>query len=490
MKQDTKVERWALFETALQSSEIPEKPFRDVRLEATFQIGDREVKVDGFYDGENVFLIRFMPDSVGTWLFSTRSNAPSLNAIHGQFECVEASSSNHGMVRVGSQYGFEYADGTSYMPFGTTCYAWIHQHESLQEATLQELEHSPFNKIRMCIFPKRYAFNMVEPELFPFRGSKEHGFDLERFEPRFFQQLDYRIRQLGELGIEADIILFHPYDKGHWGFDRMSGEQDESYLRYVIARLSAYRNVWWSLANEYDFMTEKQPEDWDRLFQLVQQYDPYQHLRSIHNGTKMYDPSSLHLYDHAKSWVDHVSLQHWDLMATDTIRKQYGKPVVVDECCYEGDIPRRWGNITGEEMTHRFWEGMVRGTYVGHGETYMHEDNIIWWSHGGKLHGTSSERIGFLRQIFEEAPRQLKVIDSIKDVPTLGVEGEYYLLYFGIHRPALRPVQLPEGNEYEAEIINTWSMTIERIEGRFTGDCTIQLPSKPYLALRIRRCST
>ena len=28
---------------------------------------------------------------------------------------------------------------------------------------------------------------------------------------------------------------------------------DDRYLRYVVARLAAYRNVWWSLANEYDF---------------------------------------------------------------------------------------------------------------------------------------------------------------------------------------------------------------------------------------------
>ena len=25
--------------------------------------------------------------------------------------------------------------------------------------------------------------------------------------------------RLNRLGIEADLILFHPYDKGRWGFD-------------------------------------------------------------------------------------------------------------------------------------------------------------------------------------------------------------------------------------------------------------------------------
>jgi uncharacterized protein involved in type VI secretion and phage assembly len=55
------------------------------------------------------------------------------------------------------------------------------------------------------------------------------------------------------MGVEADVIIFHPYDR--WGYCAMSGEQDDRYVHYLVARLGAYRNVWWSLANEYDFST-------------------------------------------------------------------------------------------------------------------------------------------------------------------------------------------------------------------------------------------
>lgn len=61
--------------------------------------------------------------------------------------------------------------------------------------------------------------------------------------------------KLKELDIQADIILFHPYEAEHWHFNYMTKEQDERYLRYVIARLSAFHNVWWSMANEYDLIT-------------------------------------------------------------------------------------------------------------------------------------------------------------------------------------------------------------------------------------------
>ena len=81
------------------------------------------------------------------------------------------------------------------------------------------------------------------------------------------------------LGIEADLIVMHPYDR--WGFSMMKAEDDDRYWKYVLARFSAYRNVWWSLANEYDLMHEKTLSDWERYASIICEKDPYHHLRSI-----------------------------------------------------------------------------------------------------------------------------------------------------------------------------------------------------------------
>src|SRR5262245_60525722 len=96
----------------------------------------------------------------------------------------------------------------------------------------------------MCVFPKRYTYNQNEPLLYPFAGAPLRAWDFTRFNPPFFRHLEKRVGQLRDLGIEANLILFHPYDKGHWGFDRMEPAADDRYLRYLIARLAAYRNVW------------------------------------------------------------------------------------------------------------------------------------------------------------------------------------------------------------------------------------------------------
>lgn len=479
------VERWGCFEVVLNGPRTG-NPFTDVKLSARFTQGTRTVNVDGFYDGEGIYRIRFMPDTLGEWTFSTTSNVEQLDGVEGKLMCVVPSANNHGPVRVKGTSYFAYADGTPYVPWGTTCYAWIYQNEDWRERTFQTLKNSPFNKLRMCLFPKNYVFNEREPELFPFMGTKANGFDFRRFNPDFFHLLEQSIVRLGERGIEVDLILFHPYDKGRWGFDRMDKETDHFYLKYVIARLAAYRNIWWSVANEYDFMEEKTMQDWDRYFEVLQKHDPYGHLRSIHNGTKMYDYSSLRLYDHGKPWVTHVSLQHWDLQQTAEWRKQYGKPVIIDECGYEGNIHRRWGNLTAEEMTKRFWEGYMHGGYVSHGETYLHPENMIWWSHGGELFGESPQRIAFLRKIWEESPAEMDVVSLGNNYQTIGVEGEYYLQYYGSHRPAFMELSLPDDKSYRIEVIDTWNMVIEPVPGRFSGSCRVELPGRPYIAIRVK----
>ena len=394
-------------------------------------------------------------------------------------------------MRVRDTFHFAYEDGTPHFSVGTTCYVWNHQGDALEEQTLETLETAPFNKMRMCVFPKHYTFNQNEPEYHAFEKLRsrsgigaggegvggEGDWDFTRFNPDFFRHLEKRVGDLRDLGIEADIILFHPYDR--WGYSTMPAEVDDRYLRYVVARLAAYRNVWWSMANEFDLMKAKTEQDWDRFFRIVQESDPYQHLRSVHNCRVF--------YDHNKPWVTHCSVQRSDLTQVSRWREEYQKPVVVDECCYEGNIPNNWGNITAEEMTHRFWEGFSRGGYVGHGETYVHPDDILWWSKGGVLHGESPARIAFLRQIMEDGP----AIDPRGGYWDLNQstsdDDAYRLIYFGINRPAYKDIELPADREYTIDVIDTWEMTITPLAGTFSGKCRVKLPGKPHIALRVRR---
>ncbi|MFZ1939175.1 MAG: DUF5060 domain-containing protein, partial [Terracidiphilus sp.] len=279
-----KVRRW----DAIEVTHIGPKagnPFVDVTLSATFSLKNRSLTVGGFYDGNGAYKIRFMPDELGIWSWTTASTSPALDGKSGAFECIPPESGNHGPVSVRDGFHFAYADGTPYVECGTTCYAWAFQTEGTQLLTIDTLLASPFNKLRMCLFPKWYQHNRKEPPLYPFPRNGEIN-DFSSFNAAYFQHFDRLILALRQANIQADLILFHPYDR--WGYQSMPAEVDDRYLRYVIARFGAYRNVWWSLANEFDLMKSKTATDWDRYARILADYDAFDHLRSIHYSRYQY----------------------------------------------------------------------------------------------------------------------------------------------------------------------------------------------------------
>ena len=496
----TNVEQWGIFEVALPGP-TNGNPFLDVTFSARFTQGTNTIAADGFYDGDGTYRVRFMPEEQGAWSYTTASSAPELDGKSGAFTVTPPSSGDHGPVRVAHTYHFAYADGTPFRPIGTTCYNWAAMIDPLEAQTLQSLAASPFNKVRMCVMPKHSGTNVNELALYPFAGTPPKDWDFTRFSPEFFRHLEKCVGELRDLGIEADLILFDPYDKGRWGFDRMAPAVDDRYVRYIAARLSAYRNVWWSLSNEYDFNKNKTEADWDRLFHVVQAADPYAHLRSIHNG--------FYIYNDTQPWVTHASIQNGaaveDAGRAELYRDVYRKPVIYDEVKYEGNIAKRWGQLTGEELTLRFWEATVAGTYCTHGEVIANDSHMLWTSEGVKLYGQCPARLAFLKQVLAESPTNgIEPIDKWQDSNMGGQLGEYYLLYFGKDAPKswafeLYKDHIKDGMKFHVDVLDTWNMTVTPVKGEFVTKKKdsyhfvdahgrkIKLPSKPYMAIRIQR---
>jgi hypothetical protein len=496
------IEKWDFFEASFEGPSTG-NPFLEVSLEAVFQQGNRKVRVPGFYDGEGTYRIRFMPDAEGEWTFRTSSKTAALDGKEGSFTATGPAVGNHGPVSVHNRFHFAYADGTPCFPFGTTCYAWTHQPLAMQDETLATLGKAKFNKIRMGVFPKDYPFNENEPLQDIYQRGEDRKLDFDRPNPAAFRHFEQQVGKLRDMGIEADVIIFHPYDR--WNYSGMSAEQDFRYVAYLAARLGAYRNVWWSLANEYDFLLDTKPMgQWDRYFHILEENEATPHLKSIHNGDQTMN------FDHRKAWVTHVCIQHWDVKRTPEWRDAYGKPVINDEPEYEGNIWPHWGNLTAAELTHRFWLTLMRGGYAGHGETYADPDDLIWWAKGGKLYGEAWKRIGFLRDLLEE-----DVTDGLTPLgrndtwPWSRISGarggRVTYIYLGEHQPNQLTTGLPKDDgKYEVDIIDTWNMTVtpaKRIApyvphptrhgdivrgGKADAAFGVELPGKPYLAIRIR----
>ena len=453
----------------------------------------------GFYDGDGRYIVRYLPMYAGEYTYRVFGNFAETE-FTGSFTALPHRTQNHGIVNVSKKTHFSYSDANPCLPLGTTCYVWHLQTPALYEETLETLAASPFRKIRFCVFPKHYVYNFRDPVCFPFEGepmdasilteenfedySVDHSgnhFDFSRFNPAYFRIVEKAIRDLEAIGIEADLILFHPYDR--WGFSKMSREEDLRYLRYAVARFSAFHNVWWALANEYDLMPWKAGR-WKEYGEFVRAEDPYGHLCSIHNCAKV--------YDHSEDWITHVSFQRCDLYRsaeeTDALIEKYKKPVCLDELSYEGNLPFGWGNISPQELVRRFWEGALRGGYGGHSETYLHENGIVFWSHGGKLEGGSPARIAFLLEILESFDYQSLALCKDRMWDELRAETadqSVILFYHSFMRPSMREYLLPDGKTYQAEIYDTYEMTKE-IVPNCSGKTKLRLPGKEYVAVLFR----
>lgn len=460
--------------------------------------------VPGFWDGGTRYLVRFAPELEGAWSWRTQSDAAELDGVEGALEVAGAE--GRGPVRVASTFHFAHADGTPFRPVGATAYNWLHQEDPLFSETPEALARAGFDKFRFMVFPQAGGYVEHVPDLLPFEKDGDGRWDVSRPVIPFFRRLDEAVELLGRHGIQADVLIFNAYDGGRFGLDALTEEQDAVYLRYLIARLSAYPNVWWSLCNEFDILTDRPAQRWDRMGRILAEEDSHDHLRSIHNW--------MELHDHNQSWVTHASIQNESAVAdfgrASLYRDAYRKPVVLDEIKYEGDIADRWGRLTGRELVHRFWIATVAGCYASHGESFTLPNGSLHMVQGGPLQGESPARLGFLRRILDEVDAAgLDPIDKWDDPAYVaGRPRTIYLQYLGDADGGEWSFRLPQGNKGErleegdrfvVDVIDAWGMTVERVAREFVLDeiqrndafarasAPILLPSEGLIALRITR---
>ncbi|MFD3444452.1 DUF4038 domain-containing protein [Microbacteriaceae bacterium 4G12] len=469
-----------------------------------FRHAGSSVEVPGFWDGGNVYRVRFSPSVEGEWSWTSRADAPELDGITGSFMVRPRETT--GAVGVVETYHFAHADGTPFRPAGATVYNWLHQPDEQVEATVSAIADAGFTKLRFLVFPQAGGHVERTPDLLPFERTEDGRWDVSRPVVAFFQRLDRAVATLDAHGIQADVLILNAYDSADaFGLSELSEEEDATYLRYLVARLSAFPNVWWSLCNEFDILP-RPVERWTRLGELLASVDPHQRLRSIHQWMRF--------YDHNQPWITHASIQNGaateEFGRASLYRDAYPKPIVLDEIKYEGDIEDRWGRLTGEELVHRFWIATVAGCYASHGESFLTASGSLHIVEGGELQGTSPARLGFLRGVLDELlVAGLDPIDRWDDPAYVaGVPRVQYLQYLGRSAPATWTFRLPQGNvgerlqvgdAFEVDVIDTWGMTVTPVGERFTltdvqrndayagGSATIDLPAGKPLALRITR---
>lgn len=504
--------QYEMLEFVFSGPELKES-YAKIDLAGEFFLNGKLTTVEGFYDGKGIYKIRYLPLEKGTCSYKISG----LFSKKGKFQ-IKAGK-DHGPVHAEEMH-FIYADHSRYIPVGTTVYALAHQSDEVVNQTLASLKRASFNKVRMCVFPKYYEYNHSEPPFYPFQKKADGSWDISSPNTDFWHRFEEILKKIIKLGIEIDLILFHPYD--NWGFSRFSMEDNLAYLDYLLRRLGSWPHIWWSLANEYDLMPSMQHEDWEKIEDFIFAHEPFEHLMGIHQ--------CFQAYDHSKPHITHCSIQSATTGQIPQLIAKYHKPVIFDEMCYEGNIESNWGNISAFEETNRFWQAFASGGYATHGETFNSADNILWWAAGGTLKGQSWKRIAFLRKVMESISGPLtpdlkssgyisqiftmseedfkKILETvppeyrtfatrirkmdpvdfqfllIKDaVYSSCYKDEAYLTYYSIHCPFQAKMSLPKDKKYSIDVIDVWKMTRKTVLTHVSGDVVVPLLSKEGVAV-------
>ena len=73
------VEQWGVFELAF-NGPTNGNPFTDVKLSARFTQGTNSVEANGFYDGDGIYRVRFMPERRANGNYKTFSTSENSTA--------------------------------------------------------------------------------------------------------------------------------------------------------------------------------------------------------------------------------------------------------------------------------------------------------------------------------------------------------------------------------------------------------------------------
>ncbi|HKS36229.1 MAG TPA: DUF5060 domain-containing protein, partial [Verrucomicrobiae bacterium] len=118
------VPRWEMHESSVKGKAHVTNQFRDAALVGEFVSPSKRTNViDGFYDGDDTWRLRFSPDEEGEWSYLLRGEGVEV-LRRGRLRCIPPLRDGHGFVRIHPEnpYAFAYSDGTPFFPMGDTCY--------------------------------------------------------------------------------------------------------------------------------------------------------------------------------------------------------------------------------------------------------------------------------------------------------------------------------------------------------------------------------
>jgi hypothetical protein len=290
-------ETWRMTELSFVSAtDYSQTRADEVMMDVTFthKRSGKTITRPAFWDGGNIFLVRFAPTAAGIWEWSTACpQDESLASLEGSLRCKEYDGDleiyRRGFVTVvpGNKH-FTYADGTPFFYLGDTHWGMLtEEYDSPGHHAGNTGAESHFKYIVDRRVDQGFTVYQSEPIGSRFKLG-DGTVDQEDIEG--FRHADGYFEYIADAGlVHANSQFFFPSEMTR----TLSAQKDklEQMSRYWVARFGAWP-VMWTLGQEIDndsyneqgFNNNYSYQDnpWVEVAEYIHKYDSYSHPLSGH----------------------------------------------------------------------------------------------------------------------------------------------------------------------------------------------------------------
>lgn len=286
------------------------------------------IKVDGFYDGATNYKVRVYCNEKGLWRWKLDDNS-NFKPKSGSFNVID--SNYKGMLKKhpDDDYQFAYDNNKWFLHIGDTGYRYLTDTELKWKEYIDQAYEVGFTKIRTWFCRSRSGVEALF-------NDKRTDLNLS-----YWQEMDRRIGYAYE-NYPNIILQLIPFGEDGKELKRYYSGDSLSFkmLRYAQARFSAYPNVYWSISNDKeivsDFVKLSGPQISEKNINMIgkdmAQRNPWGNLITNHQ-TRFKGYSFVNA-----SWSDIVTLEDIDQIDGRIFAEYRAKgsdPVVLDEDRYE-----------------------------------------------------------------------------------------------------------------------------------------------------------
>lgn len=401
--------------TAAVSKPSIKNPFTDVALTGQFRRSDAApVAVQGFCDSADgrIYRIRFMPSRPGKHSYEVTLRQGDTVVTHkGTFEA--RGGKRGGLLRVDKEHPWHFVwegTGEHYFFNGTTAF-WLMgwQDENIIKSALDRLHRLKINRVRVLLAgtaniywgepvmtDKNFTMFLrpwiaAHPESFDRPGN-----DFTRFNVAYWQKWERMLRHARG----RDTIISAILDISTHHTQPAAGSEDERrYIRYALARLSAFSNLTWDLGDD---LNSYRDEKWTHeTGTFIHENDPYRHLATSH-------PVGRKAQDRTSAWFGFTSIQDWSrrqhevMVEERQIQLKTGRiiPQTNEEYGYEDHYPLWAPQPPGDSadvLRRTAWDIAMAGAYGTAGESARRGVNIWPNTGGGWINGRGDDTMVMLK---------------------------------------------------------------------------------------------